>query len=588
MDLNEKIYFQLADSVRHISPMHEATALILMFIAWWKHSKKRESAEEQRLDNQLGKSPADLWATYRQIEGISISSIEEAPFRLTHETGRFDPLIRKVVELGAQGLLDQWTADDVAYWVADKDNAFGLAPSLADLLIGLIDQQAEGAIYTPWDSSGQLAARALRLGHETWLEAPATALAIQVLSLAATGQWQVAATDPVTTPHYIERGQLKPFAMSVAVPPMGVRYEREVVDTDLFSRFTEKTSSGSVLQLQHLLAQTRGRIVVVVPNSVLFSVGAERSLRQVLVERRAIEAVIALPAGLFSGSSLPGAILVLNTAQPAKQIRFINAADDQFHTQGQLKRTELKQLEHLLQLVRRDKENSAAVDISSKTIRENDFNLEVARYVLDDVARKLDQALERLPLLKLGDQFEVIRARQHSTSTSGASVREVLASDIPEFGVTLSASKEALFDLDSPRASTYFLQPNDLLIAVKGSIGKVGIVSNPPTAGEGGWVAGQSFAVLRLMQSSAYSPQALLVYLRSEMGQALLNRLAVGASQPTIQLSALKDLAIPNLSASEMAKVSVIVEQERQIQQEIELLREKQAALGARHWTLQT
>ncbi len=167
-------------------------------------------------------------------------------------------------------------------------------------------------------------------------------------------------------------------------------------------------------------------------------------------------------------------------------------------------------------------------------------------------------------------------------------MREVLASDIPEFGVTLSASKEALFDLDSPRASTYFLQPNDLLIAVKGSIGKVGIVSNPPTAGEGGWVAGQSFAVLRLKQASAYSPQALLVYLRSEMGQALLNRLAVGASQPTIQLSALKDLAIPNLSESEMAKVSVIVERERQIQQEIELLREKQAALGARHWTLQT
>lgn len=189
MDLNEKIYFQLADSVRHISPMQEATALILMFVAWWKHSKQRESAEEQRLDNQLGKSPADLWATYRQIEDIATSSIEEAPFRLTHETGRFDPLIRKVVELGAQGLLDQWTADDVAYWVADKDNAFGLAPSLADLLIGLIDQQAEGAIYTPWDSSGQLAARALRLGHETWLEAPTTVLAIQVLSLAATGQW---------------------------------------------------------------------------------------------------------------------------------------------------------------------------------------------------------------------------------------------------------------------------------------------------------------------------------------------------------------------------------------------------------------
>ena len=165
-------------------------------------------------------------------------------------------------------------------------------------------------------------------------------------------------------------------------------------------------------------------------------------------------------------------------------------------------------------------------------------------------------------------------------------MREALASDIPPYGVTISATKEALFDLDSPRAQTYFLQPDDILIAVKGTIGKVGIVPNPPAAGEGGWVAGQSFAVIRSTQPARYMPQALLVYLRSEMGQTLLNRLAVGASQPTIQLSALKDLPVPAISQNEMAKVAHIVEEEFQIQQQIEQLREKQAALGAQQWAL--
>lgn len=589
MDLNEKIYWQLVELVRGVSTPQEATALILMSIDWWKRCAQMPGSEKPRLDAELGKTPTQLWRAYSQLSG-STHSEEEAPFRLSQEAGRFDPLIRKVIELGAQGLLDQWTADDVAYWLADKDSISGLAPSLADLLIGLIEQKTPGPIYTPWDSSGQLAVRAVRLGYEAWLETQTTGLASQVLTLATTadGRWQIARSDPVRAPRFIERGELKSFAATVAVAPMGVRYERDIVDADLFSRFTERTSSGSVLQLQHLLAQTHGRIAVAVVNSLLFSVGAERSLRQMLVERRVIEAVIALPSGLFAGSSLPATILVLNTKHPAKSVRFINAADDQFHRQGSLKRTELIDIEHLLKIFRREHECSAAVDVSYQTIRDNDFNLEVGRYVLDDVARKADHALEGVVLSTLGEHFSVLRARQHSTSTSGTAVREVLASDIPEYGMTLSASKEALFDLDSPKSTTHFLQPNDLLLAVKGSIGKIGIVPTPPTAGEGGWVAGQSFAVLRAIEPNSYMPQALLVYLRSDLGQILLSRMAVGASQPTIQLSALKDLQIPLISREEMAKVAQIVQQEYEIQLEIERLREAQAALGAEQWALQT
>lgn len=586
MDLNEKIYWQLADTLRHASTGIECTLLILAYITWWKRSEEGLLANNLRLDSQQGKSPAEQWDAYRQIQDMPASSIKEALFRLPSNSGALDALIKKIMALGAQGLLSHWKGDDAGFWAANGADACGIAPSLADLLLALIDQPARPPIYTPWDISGQLTARAVGLGYEAWLETPMTALASQILSVTNTSNWQVIASDPVKAPRVIENGTLKQFSSAIAVPPINVRYERDVAENDLFDRFTEKASSGNVLQLQHLLAQTQGHIVVVVPNSVLFSVGAERSFRQELVERRAIETVIALPPGLLSGTTISAAILVLNTAQPAIQVRFINASDEQFHTLGSQKRTELKQLEHLLKLVRREEESSVAIDISAENIRDNDFNLEVARYVLDDVAKKLDQALEQLPLSKLGEHFEIFRARQHSTSTSGVAVREALASDIPPYGVTLSASKEALFDQDSPRAQTYFLQPNDILIAVKGTIGKVGIVLNPPAAGEGGWVAGQSFAVLRSTQPAGYMPQALLVYLRSEIGQTLLNRLAVGASQPTIQLSALKDLPVPDISQSEMAKVAHIVEEEFQIQQQIEQLREKQAALGAQQWAL--
>jgi type I restriction enzyme M protein len=494
--------------------------------------------------------------------------------------------MKKVVELGKQGLLNAFSADDIYYWAADKNSPLGLAPSLADLVIALLDLSDGSSVYAPWEHSGQLAARACRHGYEVLVETPMPLLAAQVLTVTALDHWQVFSGDPVQAPRVLENGRLKRFASAIAVPPMGVRYDREVIENDLFNRFTEKTVSGSVLQLQHLIAQTAGRIVAVVPNSVLFSVGAERSFRQELIERGAIEAVIALPSGLLTGSAIPTSVLVLTTTKQSQQIRFVNANSEQFCKSATRKRAELTHIEVLVKLARGVESSTCAIAVRPEQVCSNDFNLEVGRYVLDDAAQKLEQILANLPLMKLGEHVEIIRSRQHSTSSSGVAVQEVQASDIPDFGAIVSASKDSLFDLDSPKAKTYFLQAGDILLAIKGSVGKVGIVPEAPPAGEGGWVAGQSFVVLRSMKNASYEPKALLVYLRSEIGQALLSRLVVGASMPTIQLTSLKDLGIPSITQEAMSTAAEILEYEVQIQKEIQQLRSKQASLASALWNL--
>jgi type I restriction enzyme M protein len=389
----------------------------------------------------------------------------------------------------------------------------------------------------------------------------------------------------VRNPGLQEEGRLKRFQAAIAVPPMGIRYDKELVDRDPFGRFVERTNAGNILQLRHLIAQTVGRVAVVVPNTVLFSVGAERSFRQSLVEQGLIETVIALPLGLME-QAIPVALLILNTEKPSRHIRFIDATSDEFQVTADKRRAVLRNPEALAQLARGSTSHPRVIDIQPARVREHDYNLEAGRYFLDDVAQQHAKSLENIPLGKLNEHFEIIRARQHATSTTGIPVREIQAADLPDYGATVSASKESLFDLNSPRAESYFLRPQDVLLAIKGSVGKVGIVTDVPEAAEERWLAGQSFVVLRAKENTTYSPVALLLFLRSELGQALLKSHVVGASMPTLQLASIKDLTIPDINPEYLSAITSAFNNEVEIQRQIQVLKRQQALPSANFWSL--
>ncbi|MNE67842.1 hypothetical protein D3C80_1634740 [compost metagenome] len=70
------------------------------------------------------------------------------------------------------------------------------------------------------------------------------------------------------------------------------------------------------------------------------------------------------------------------------------------------------------------------------------------------------------------------------------------------------------------------------------------------------------------------------------MGQGLLSRMAVGASIPSLQLSALKELEIPMPSVEGMQPMVRAFDEEAQIQAEIERLRNQQTELSSDFWSL--
>jgi len=587
--MNDKLLWQLLDTIRgSAADSPKALSLVLQLLCWWKFSKEQTLPESLLFGAFSDQDANAQHDALRKVQPYArYPFLDEGAWQNLRNPNAVSILIQKICLLEKQGLVGMHLLDDAFYWWTEsRSSHFTYAPSLCDLMVSLAPIDSSCDVYVPWETSGQLAARIAHTKAKLWVESQQPTHCAQVLNFIDGEHWELHATDPLSTPLAINKGKLVQFDIAMCIPPMGMKYPSEIYEGDLWERFNEKTSVGNVLQIRHLLAQTQGLIVLAVPSSLLFGAGAERQMREDLVSRGFIRTVIALPAGLCSGTSIPINILVLDSKNPTQSIRFVDANHSAFKETSGKKRTELKNIDGLLKLVNSTDDSPSAKNVTAEDVAQNDFSLLANRYVHNESTKKLEHALKRYPVVELGDFFQILRPRQHNTTSAGAKVSEVLAQDIPSFGYIRIASKVTLFDLESPKAESYFLQPDDILMTFKGAIGKAGIVGDVPNAGQDGWIAGQSSLILRSGLPDQYPAKALLIFLRSPLGQSLLSQIAVGAVSPSIQLSALKNMKIPVPPMGTMHAMVRAFDKEVQIQTEIDSLTLQQAELTEAFWPL--
>ncbi len=92
--------------------------------------------------------------------------------------------------------------------------------------------------------------------------------------------------------------------------------------------------------VQHISTlKSTGRMAVIMPHGVLFRGGEERKMREWMIRRGYLEAVIGLPPALFYGTGIPASILIINRACAAtrKEVLFINA--DHEYKEGKVQNT---------------------------------------------------------------------------------------------------------------------------------------------------------------------------------------------------------------------------------------------------------
>nr|WP_026658623.1 type I restriction-modification system subunit M [Butyrivibrio sp. AC2005] len=124
-----------------------------------------------------------------------------------------------------------------------------------------------------------------------------------------------------------------------------------------------------------------GTMAIVLPHGVLFRGASEGKIRQILLENGSIYAVIGLPANMFYNTSIPTCIIVLKKHREGRDVLFIDASN-LFEKDKKQNVMNNEHIDHVLELYRnRQSVEKEAYLASYKDIKDNDFNLNIPRYV---------------------------------------------------------------------------------------------------------------------------------------------------------------------------------------------------------------
>ena len=122
-------------------------------------------------------------------------------------------------------------------------------------------------------------------------------------------------------------------------------------------------------------------MAIILPHGVLFRGGAEAVIRQKLIHDDNIDCIIGLPSNLFFSTGIPVCIIVLKKCRKSDDVLFINAAE-LFEKGKKQNVLEDKHIDKIVETYRtRSEEERFSRRVNLKEIKENEFNLNITRYV---------------------------------------------------------------------------------------------------------------------------------------------------------------------------------------------------------------
>ena len=227
----------------------------------------------------------------------------------------------------------------------------------------------------------------------------------------------------------------------------------------------------------------------------------------------------------------------------------------------------------------KNSEHCKFVSISSiKSNADKLCKLDPAAYVsptdvLDSVAYIKKGTVE---LDKIATIYKALTCKAPADTDFKEKLCELNLNDVPESGIITSVPKEVEVELGLKQAKRNLLIDGDVVISVKGAVGKVGFYKE----GQKKVMAGQCFAIIRSKDPDLYSQELIFALLRNDDMQDYIKTKITGDKLKVLQLSELKAIPLPAATESMKAKACRITQELYDSQIKLTEIKESIKALG--------
>jgi type I restriction enzyme M protein len=284
--------------------------------------------------------------------------------------------------------------------------------TIVKMMIQMLDPKAGETVYDPACGTGGMLIEAVHhmndsnitygkiFGQEKNLST--ASIAKMNMFLHGARDFSIANDDTLRHPAFVENGTLRTFDCVVANPPFSVSgWGAEQFESDPYGRNIwgcPVDSNGDYAWLEHMVKSMdpkNGRLAVVLSQGVLFRGNREAEIRQKLIASDKLDAVIALPSGVFFSTGVSACVLLLTNKKDdlhKGQILLIDATKEFVHERAQNILTE-ENSTHILSLFH-DYQNvvdkSKVITIKEVVDKNNGFSLDPKSYVERPKAAPID------------------------------------------------------------------------------------------------------------------------------------------------------------------------------------------------------
>lgn len=320
----------------------------------------------------------------------------------------------------------EYMIGEFATMAGKKAGSFFTPQQVSEIMAQIVAPQESDRVYDPTCGSGSLLIRAARKGGLDKVSIYGQEVNNSAISMARMNMFihdikdaHIAWGDTLANPQHLDSdGNLMKFDCIVANMPFskdkwaegfnpggevsadddetngkkGKKKEFKMEPAlDRHHRFdvgVPPTSKGDWAFLLHMINSMsgNGRVAAVAPHGVLFRGASEGRIRQAVIEKNLIDAVIGLPENLFYGTSIPACVVVFKKGRTTTDVLFVDASKDfiKEKAKNKLRDDDVKKIVDTYKAFTNGKnaENDKYSHAAPLTeIQENEYNLNIPRYV---------------------------------------------------------------------------------------------------------------------------------------------------------------------------------------------------------------